>query len=295
MSERLLKCPACKSGNFLNFKEVKDHAVSKETFTLCRCADCGLLFTNPRPAFEAIGPYYDFPEYYSHEDSSKNLTQWVYQQVRKYSIGKKVALIQSLKKTGALLDVGCGTGAFLEAAKGRGWSVSGVEPNAKARALAEKKLNQSLHESVQELPEEPTVDLITLFHVLEHVHELKKTLKTLLKKLAPQGYLIIAVPNHEAHDARYYDKDWAAWDVPRHLYHWNNASMQQLAKEYGLILERRLPMVFDAFYVSLLSEKYRQSSPITAYIKALYRGLLSNVKAKKTGNYSSQLYIYKKK
>ena len=295
MSERLLKCPACKSGNFLNFKEVKDHAVSQETFTLCRCADCGLLFTNPRPAFEAIGPYYDFPEYYSHEDSSKNLTQWIYQQVRKYSIGKKVALVQSLKKPGALLDVGCGTGAFLEAAKGRGWSISGVEPNAKARALAEKKLNHSLHESVQELPEEPAVDLITLFHVLEHVHELKKTLKTLLKKLAPEGYLIIAVPNHDAYDAHYYGKDWAAWDVPRHLYHWNNVSMQHLAKEYGLILERRLPMVFDAYYVSLLSEKYRQSGPVMAYIRALYRGFLSNLKAKQTGNYSSQLYIYRKK
>ena len=136
MLKRLLKCPLCKSGNILNHLQVKDHAVSKKEFTLCRCGDCELLFTNPRPKEEEIGPYYDFREYYSHEDRVQSFTQWLYQKIRKSSIKRKVGLIESLVKNGSLLDYGCGTGEFLQEAKKQKWSVQGIEPSEKARAQA---------------------------------------------------------------------------------------------------------------------------------------------------------------
>lgn len=297
MSERLIKCPLCKSGNILNHKLVKDYAVSQKEFTLCRCGDCELLFTNPRPKEEEIGPYYDFKEYYSHKDKVQNFTQWVYQKIRNYSIRKKVALIYGLSNGGSLLDYGCGTGEFLQEANKQKWTVRGIEPSEKARGLALNKLTGQILPSLDELPEEESYDVVTLFHVLEHIHSLRKTLKIIVKHLKPTGYLVIAVPNPQSEDAKHYGGTWAGYDVPRHLYHFSKKSMAVIQEAYDLELVQVKPMIFDSYYVSLLSEGYKnpKAGLLSRYWKAILQGYHSNKKAGQAGNYSSNMFIFRKK
>lgn len=297
MSERLLKCPLCKSGNILNHQLVKDHAVSKKEFTLCRCGDCTLLFTNPRPTEEEIGPYYDFKEYYSHEDQVQSFTQWLYQKVRKSSIQRKVGLIDSLVKGGFLLDYGCGTGEFLQEAKKQQWTIRGIEPSDKARSQAVSKLPTEVLSTLDELPEHETYDIITLFHVLEHIHSLRKTVKKLVNNLQSTGYMVIAVPNPESADAAHYACEWAGYDVPRHLYHFSQQSMTAFQEQFGLDLIRIEALAYDSYYVSLLSEGYKnpKAGLLSRYIKAFMQGYRSNQRAGSPGNYSSNIFIFKKK
>ncbi len=296
MTERLTKCPLCKSAHFLNDMDIKDQAVSKEVFIISRCTDCHLLFTNPRPTLDTIGIYYDYPEYFSHEDKSKGLTPWIYQKIRNYTIKNKIDLIEDYKEIGKLLDYGCGTGELLKEARKNLWKVTGIEPNDKARNYANKKLNGKVYKSIKNLDQESSYDVITLFHVLEHIHDLRSTIKDILNHLKKTGYLIIAVPNHESYEAKQYKEYWAGWDVPRHLYHFNEKSIEYFSKEFNLVLKEIKPMFFDSYYVSLLSEKYKKpnSSMLSQYINAFKNGLISNQKAKKPGEYSSNIYIFKK-
>ena len=297
MSERLNKCPLCKSARFLNYSEITDFAVTGEKFIVCKCADCQLLFTNPRPSQTDIGPYYNFPEYFSHEDKAKNITQWIYQTVRNYNISKKVDFIQHFKKKGKLLDYGCGTGEFLKAAKNKGWKVAGIEPNEKARLQANLKLKDRVKESIEEIDKNTSYDIVTLFHVLEHIHDLRKTSKKIIKHLKSEGYLIIAVPNYESWDGKKYGKYWAGWDIPRHLYHFNSHVMMAFKGEFGLELIETKPMKFDSFYVSLLSEGYlnKEASLLKKYWNAFFAGIKSNRIAKKPGDFSSNIFVFKKK
>ncbi|PZX58348.1 methyltransferase family protein [Algoriphagus ratkowskyi] len=299
MLERLTKCPLCKSGHFLNSKVIKDFAVSHESFSICNCTNCGLKFTNPRPTVETIATYYDFPEYFSHDDKSKNLTQFIYQRVRKYAISQKIKHLSSLKPTkGKYLDYGCGTGELLYSANKKGWNVTGIEPNEKARLLANSKLNGRIYESINELPKQNSFDIITLYHVLEHVHELRKSIKKIIKHLEPDGYIIIAVPNPESLDAVKYSTNWAGWDVPRHLYHFNHKAIQKFGDIFDLQLIQESPMIFDSYYVSLLSEGYLDSkqSMMKKYWNAIRTGLKSNQEASKSAiNHSSNLFVFKKK
>lgn len=298
MLERLTQCPLCKSGHFLNSQEIKDFAVSQESFNISSCTNCGVKFTNPRPTEEIIAPYYDFPEYFSHDDKAKNLTQLIYQSVRKYTISQKIKHLNSLKPLkGKYLDYGCGTAELLSKADENGWKVMGIEPNDKARNLANSKLNGNVYASIDELPNDK-FDIITLYHVLEHVHQLRETAKKLVKSLKSDGYILIAVPNFESHDAIKYAEHWAGWDVPRHLYHFNPKSIKHFGEIFDLNLIKVEPMNFDSYYVSLLSEGYRnpKQSTVRKYLSAVIAGKKSNQKASKTGgNYSSNLYVFKKK
>ncbi len=298
MLEKLKKCPLCKSGLFLNTLEVKDHAVSQEAFIICRCQNCGLKFTNPRPSEEAIVPYYDFPEYFSHDDNAKNLTQFLYQQVRKVAISGKIKLLNKLKPAkGQYLDYGCGTAELLVKAQNEGWEVTGVEPSTKARNLANSKLEGKVFDSLSSLSKS-TYDIISLYHVAEHIHELRKTIKYLLNTLKSDGYILIAVPNPDSYDAIKYGKYWAGWDVPRHLYHFNQQTMTHFAEIFDLQLVMKKPMRFDSYYVSLLSEGYKNpKQPIPLkYWKAIQAGSKSNRKATQAEeNYSSNLFVFKKK
>ena len=299
MLERLTKCPLCKSGHFLNSEKIKDYAVSQESFIICNCTQCGLKFTNPRPTAEHIAPYYDFPEYFSHEDKAKNLTQFVYQKVRNYAISKKIKHLNSLKPSkGKYLDYGCGTAELLTKAKDNGWKVVGIEPNEKARNLANSKVGGKVYESIDELPSGTSFDIITLYHVLEHVHLLRKTVKKLINYLKPDGYILIAVPNPESYDAVKYKDHWAGWDVPRHLYHFNHKSIESFSELFDLQIINEKPMSFDSYYVSLLSEGYinPKQSIAQKYWKAIISGKKSNSEARKrAGNYSSNLFVFKKK
>jgi 2-polyprenyl-3-methyl-5-hydroxy-6-metoxy-1,4-benzoquinol methylase len=298
MAERLSKCPLCKSGLFLNYTEIKDHAVSKESFILCQCQKCSLLFTNPRPIEEEIGPYYDFPEYYSHEKNNKSLTHVLYNKVRNYAVIEKVKLITELKGEGKLLDYGCGTGEFLNAAKVKGWKIKGVEPTSKARNHANSILANSVVENIDQIDEKKKFDVISLFHVLEHIHTLRKTIKKILKHLKSNGYILIAIPNPDSYDAKKYGKQWAGWDVPRHLYHFNQTAIKNFEQVFDLELVKINPMPFDSYYVSLLSEGYIKpnQSTVSKYLKAIKTGWKSNTSAKgQLGQYSSNLFIFKKK
>lgn len=299
MKETLTKCPLCQHEHFSIVQEVVDHAVSKESYQLTKCANCELIFTNPRPKEEHIAPYYDFPEYYSHNDEVSSITGFAYNLVRKRALASKVKLFKSLKPDfGNILDIGCGTGELLNKAKESGWGVEGVEPNEKARVQAKAKLGDNVYESIQNIQSKESYDIISLFHVLEHIHELNNSMNIITTSLKSNGYIIIAVPNPESYDAKKYGNNWAGWDIPRHLYHFSKKAMNSLAEIHQLELIKMIPMPFDSYYVSLLSEGYinPNQSAISKYSKAILNGRKSNSMAKANeNNYSSILYIFKKK
>lgn len=272
------------------YLSVKDYLVSGESFELVHDTDLDFLKTFPQPKVEELPQYYESQEYISHTDEKRGLISSLYQLVKKWSLQKKAKLIlQQLGDVGSLLDVGAGTGDFLKVAKEKGWQVHGMEPNKNAAKLALEKgidLKASLNDF-----EGKQFDVVTLWHVLEHIPDLEETILKLAALVRPQGALIIAVPNFKSFDARYYGKFWAAYDVPRHLWHFSKESMKNLFAE-NFHLKKIEPMIFDSFYVSLLSEKYKTGRKFS--LKAFWIGLLSNIKAKRSKEYSSQVYCFKK-
>jgi SAM-dependent methyltransferase len=289
--EVLSFCPACKSSSLQKFISVKDFSISQEIFQTQICETCSLVFTNPRPGKNEIAPYYEGDVYISHSDSKKGLINRVYHLVREQALKSKLSLINSLKpENKSLLDVGAGTGAFLNFMKKNAWEVEGVEP---VESVRNKVLTQGLNvfDEAYLKNSGKKYDIITLWHVLEHVHTLEERISELHNLIKDSGYIIIAVPNHSSYDRKHYREFWAAYDVPRHLYHFSDESLIPLFKKSGLKLVKKEPMIFDSFYVSLLSEKYKGK---TNYIKSLWVGLKSNLSGKQTGNYSSNIYIFAK-
>ncbi len=273
---------------------VKDHSVSGETFELIKNTEYGFLKTIPEPSSDKLPDYYKSEDYISHTDTQRNLFEKVYHIIRRISLKKKLKLINSFSsEEKKLLDVGCGTGDFLKIAKENNWTVSGIEPNEQARKIANIKTEHSVFEIEQLLKFEPSsFDTITLWHVLEHLPNLEDHISVFKKLLKPQGTLIIAVPNYKSYDAKYYKEFWAAFDVPRHLWHFNKTSISKLVLKFSMEVIKIKPMLFDAFYVSLLSEKYKHGKMNP--IKGFWIGLLSNFKALKSKEASSLIYIIKK-
>ena len=272
---------------------MKDYSVTDENFELLYNEDLGMLETFPQPLPERIPDYYNSKDYISHTDSKRNLIENVYQIVKSISIKRKLKLIKRISTNGKrLLDFGCGTGDFLVVAKNKGWKVVGIEPNVKARKIANVKTEGAVFETGQISNFETNVfDVITLWHVFEHLPNLEEQIISFKKLLKPDGVLIIAVPNYRSYDAGYYKEFWAAYDVPRHLWHFSKSSISKLFDRHEMKVERTLPMFFDAYYVSLLSEKYK--SGFMNPLKAFWTGTLSNLKAKRSGEYSSLIYIIK--
>lgn len=280
----------------MNFSEqnvyikVQDHSVSKENFELLLDPELELLKTHPQPALENLGSYYESEDYISHTDSKRSLFEKIYHIVKTYSLKKKVGLINSYhSQKGSLLDIGAGTGDFLVTAKASGWQTTGIEPNKNAKNLAISK-GISFENSIESI-ENQQFDVITMWHVLEHVPDVEHQIKQLKRLLKPEGTLIIAVPNYKSFDAQHYGKFWAAYDVPRHLWHFSKISIQKLVSRENLKLAKILPMVFDSFYVSLLSEKYKTGK--MNFSKAFWIGLRSNLNAYSTKEYSSHIYVIK--
>jgi 2-polyprenyl-3-methyl-5-hydroxy-6-metoxy-1,4-benzoquinol methylase len=291
MFEKLEACPVCSHTSFSNHLICEDHAVSEESFALVKCRKCSLLFTNPRPAEDSIDKYYQSDQYISHSDRTRSLLEWTYQIARFYTLRKKHKLIRKYHGgKGSILDYGCGTGHFLHHCKRKGWLVTGIEPNEKANTIAAKKLNQPILHSPKDIKQK--YDIITAWHVLEHVPDPMKTLKLLRKRLNPGGYIFLAVPNHLSYDAIYYGKYWAGYDVPRHLYHFNQPVMEFIAKKRKMKLQTVLHMPWDSYYVSWLSETYQNQNPSLRTAWQVARK--SNEKARDSGQYSSLLYIMKK-
>ncbi len=278
--------------NDLNFFiECKDYTVSGEMFQLLYDKEYDLLVTSPKPKEQELGKYYESEDYISHTDAKRSFFEKLYHIVKVYSLNKKVKLISKLNNESRLiLDIGAGTGDFLNTAKNKGWKVEGVEPNTHAKELAKQK-GVDLHFTTTDF-EPKSFDVITMWHVLEHIPDIENQIKELKRLIKPNGYVIIAVPNFKSYDALHYKSFWAAYDVPRHLWHFSKTSIQKLFQEEDFSLEKVLPMKFDSFYVSLLSEKYKNGK--MNFVKAFWVGLLSNSKAKQTKEYSSQIYVLKK-
>lgn len=272
-----------------------DYTVSNKKFDLMYNTAFRMLETFPQPKGEELASYYESSDYISHTDAKKSIIDKVYQIVKKYALNNKLNLINSFKTSEKnLLDIGCGTGDFLVTCKNKGWNVVGVEPNNNAKDLAESKINKqassSIFSNLNELNSKQ-FDVITLWHVLEHVPNLEDYILQLKLLLKPNGVLVVAVPNFKSYDAQHYKEYWAAFDVPRHLWHFSKYSIQKLFSKEQMQVDKILPMKFDSFYVSLLSEKYKTSK--SNYLKAFYVGLNSNLKATATKEYSSLIYIIK--
>jgi 2-polyprenyl-3-methyl-5-hydroxy-6-metoxy-1,4-benzoquinol methylase len=279
--------------------EVKDHSVSRETFSLVKCNSCGLIFTNPRPDKKSIGSYYESEDYISHTNSKKGILNNTYQYARKYAIHNKYALVKSYANSdnSSLLDIGCGTGEFLGYCKEKGFKCIGIEPSADARKLAKQNHDLAVFD-LNELGaiESDSFDVITMWHVLEHVHDLKPAIQTVKRILKPGGYYLVAVPNPDSFDAKQYGAYWAAFDVPRHLFHFVPSTMKKIMANAGFQFLAAKPMKMDAYYVSLLSEKYSSGKELglVSAIKSFSSGVFSNIKAKSAEQYSSVIYIFRK-
>jgi len=274
---------------------VKDHSVSEEMFQLVYNENYKMFETFPKPALENLSKYYQSEDYISHTDSKRSLFEKTYQFIKRISLKRKLGLINTYASNEReLLDVGCGTGEFLFIAQNNDWKITGIEPNKKARTIANTKTNNKVF-NIDKLTElqKGSFQIITLWHVLEHLPDLDVQLAQFKKLLKPNGVLIIAVPNYKSYDARYYKNFWAAFDVPRHLWHFSKTSIKKLMALENLQVEKCHPMFFDAFYVSLLSEKYKYQAMNP--FRAFWIGWLSNFKARKSGEYSSLIYIIKKK
>ncbi|ULC59728.1 class I SAM-dependent methyltransferase [Flaviramulus sp. BrNp1-15] len=277
------------------YLKVKDYSVSGEEFELIQNSGYGFLETHPQPSSDKLSNYYKSEDYISHTDSKRNLFEKAYHFVRSIALKKKLNLINSFSQESKnLLDVGCGTGDFLQAAQNNKWNVFGIEPNYQARNIANNKTNNSVFETEQLLKfKEHSFDVITLWHVLEHLPNLEDHIAIFKKLLKPNGSLIIAVPNYKSYDAKYYKAFWAAFDVPRHLWHFSKASLSKLVLKESMEVKKIKPMWFDAFYVSLLSEKYKRGK--MNFIKGFCVGLVSNLKSITTKETSSLIYIVKNK
>jgi SAM-dependent methyltransferase len=276
--------------NKKHFLTVIDYSVSKETFDLYYDQDLDLLITSPQPSPENLGRYYESNDYISHTDSKRSLFEKAYHFVKGIALKNKLNLINNCSSSkGNLLDIGAGTGDFLFTAKQNGWETIGVEPSEKAKGIAIGK-GIKFSDSTQDL-ESHSFDVITMWHVLEHIPNLEIQIKELKRLVKPNGTIIIAVPNFKSYDANYYGKFWAAFDVPIHFWHFSKTAIQLLFQKENIKLEKVLPMKFDSFYVSLLSEKYKNGK--MNFVKAIWIGLVSNWKAKSSLEYSSHIYVLK--
>lgn len=275
--------------NAKHFQIIKDHSVSKETFELLYDPDLDLVFTHPQPTEEKLPSYYDSPDYISHTDGKRSLFEKMYQIVKNSALKSKLKLINSESEKGTLLDIGAGTGDFLTVLKNDGWQITGIEPNEKAKTMAVSK-GITFADSLEGL-QNNSFDVITMWHVLEHVPDVEKQISELKRLLKPNGTIFIAVPNFNSFDANYYGHFWAAFDVPRHLWHFSKTAIKKLFAIQNLELVKIIPMKFDSFYVSLLSEKYKTGK--MNFIKAFFIGLKSNRYGKQNSEYSSHIYVIK--
>ncbi len=286
-------CPYCNTHDLVVKANLQDYFLTQEAFSVIECKNCGLLFTNPRPMQDQMGRYYQSTSYLSHQNKATNFLEWMYLTIKKYNIKNKYNKLIKTRRSGSILDIGCGTGDFLAYCKCKGWKTFGIEPERKARDIASKNLNQEIEARDTSVFHPEQFDVITLWHVLEHLENIKSTFSEFVRLLKSDGQLVVAVPNYRSYDASYYGKFWAAWDVPRHLYHFDQDVVMRIGSDFGFTLVKVVPMKWDAYYVSLLSEKAERGRQ--AVLRAIKTGLISNAKACSTMEYSSKIYVFEKR
>ena len=279
--------------NFLedkSFITVKDFSVSGESFSLLLNEEYQILKTHPQPTLDKLGSYYEFEDYISHTDGKRTLFEKMYHFIKRKAIRDKVSLINSHQPLkGRILDIGAGTGDFLLECKNQNWEILGIEPNDKAKGIAVGK-GIKFGDTIEKL-ESNSFDVITMWHVLEHVPDVEHQVAELKRLLKPSGTIIIAVPNFKSYDANHYKEFWAAYDVPRHLWHFSKTAIEKLFDKQNMNLEDIKPMWFDSFYVSLLSEKYKTGK--MNFISGFFIGLISNVSGFFKKEFSSHIYVLK--
>lgn len=289
-------CPVCDQKIFSGYLVCKDYYASKEDFQLVECTNCGFVMTQDFPSEDEIGKYYNVADYVSHSDTKKGIVNRLYHLARTIALRSKSRIVKkySEKKTGLLLDIGCGTGYFLNKMRCSQWVVTGIEKDEGARRYAKEKfdLNTHEHDYLFQLMK-GSKDVITMWHVLEHIERLDETLSKLYNILSDNGVLLIALPNKDSLDAQKYQEYWAAYDVPRHLWHFSPDNFELLANKYNFKLIDKKPMYFDAFYISMLSEKYKGT--FAAPLVGLVRGFLFFIRSLSDMNKCSSItYILKK-
>jgi 2-polyprenyl-3-methyl-5-hydroxy-6-metoxy-1,4-benzoquinol methylase len=286
------KCLWCGSNKAQINLWLKDEFLTKKDFHICECLNCGLLYTMPRPSKEKIGAYYKSDEYYSHQENKKGFVPRLYEAIKKINLKHKFRLASRDLPVGKLLDIGCGVGDFLHVAENKGWQCTGVEPSEEAREIARQRIKGDLlySEDLNHLPDQ-SFDLITMWHVLEHVDDLKWQVAQLQRLIKPNGRIVIAVPNYRSYDGRFYNAYWAAYDVPRHLNHFNKTVLTKMFKTSGLSLVSMDKLVWDAYYISFMSEQYKHH--FMTLVRGVFRGLVSNAKARRSGEWSSLVYVFR--
>lgn len=286
-------CPVCGAESFSDYLKLKDFFLTQETFQLQKCESCGFVFTNPRPEDQSLPKYYDSSDYLSHNSQGLNPVHLGYKQLRKINIRNKFSLIKKYISKGRLLDIGCGTGEVLHYFQQKKWEVTGIEPSELAREFAVKKYGLDVEdEPGLKKFEESSFDVISMWHVLEHVSDLQDRIRVIHKLLKPSGYLVIALPNLNSWDALHYKEYWAAYDVPRHLHHFSQRAIDKLVTGKGFKFLEAVPMKMDAYFISMLSEQYLGKH--NRFLYAAINGFHSNQKAKKSGEYSSLIYVFQK-
>jgi SAM-dependent methyltransferase len=289
---KISNCPVCSGTEFGPHLVCKDYTVSQQEFEIVKCKSCDFVLTDPRPENKDLGEYYKSDTYISHSDSSAGIVNKLYKVARSFTMRSKYALVKDYAKSKGLLDIGCGTGAFLSFCAQKDLVVDGVEPDQDARSFVQKNHGILVHEEDQlKKWEAQKFSAITMWHVLEHVPDLNERIEEIKHLLDNSGRLFVAVPNFTSGDAAKYGKHWAAYDVPRHLWHFSPKSIRKLFNKHGFVLERTLPMKLDSFYVSMLSEKYKNGSP--RLLSAVWSGFKSNMQAG-DDKWSSQIYVFKK-
>lgn len=293
----ITSCPVCSGTECSEDLVCNDYLVNREAFSLWRCAGCGFMFTQDFPSEDEIGRYYDSPEYISHSDSQKGLVNSLYHLARKIAMRSKSSLVSKYasEKADKLLDIGSGTGYFMHTMCEKKWIVTGIEKSDPARYQAHEKFGLNTQDShfLFEIPEK-TKDVVTMWHVLEHIENLNKTMEQIHRIVKDDGTVFIALPNKASFDARHYKEYWAAYDVPRHLWHFSPGDFERFANKHNFSLEKIKPMYFDPFYISMLSEKYKGTflASIVGLIKGFYFCIRSFSDTKRC---SSVVYILKKK
>lgn len=293
--EQVVNCPICGGANKAVVFGVRDGLVSGQTFDLQDCTGCGFRFTDPRPAQDDIDLYYRSDQYSSHAGQGRSVWDHAYRNVRRLAMHMKRRTISRFHRSGSLLDLGCGTGEFLSHMANRGYAVTGIEPSAAARKQAFDRHGLAPFPSTADLPSKVEFQVITLWHVLEHIHQLHGTIQLLTESLAEDGVLVIAVPDRSSWDCHHYGHQWAAWDVPRHLWHFRSVDVVALLSAHGLVVVDRKPMWFDAMYISILSERNRGRGPLATFMAGLLLGSWSNLVALFTSRSSSSvIYVAKR-
>ena len=288
------KCPICNSTEIIPYFSTRDYFFTNEEFSISKCNSCNFIFTNPVPAKEEIAKYYNTDKYISHDTNSNGLLGKLYNTIRDFNLKNKYSIIKKYIQQGSALDIGSGTGEFLNFLKNKNWKTHGIEPEKKAREFAINKYKLEIFdENKLNQLNKNEFDLISMWHVLEHVYEINERLQIIHSLLKDDGIFINALPMIDSLDSLRFGKYWAGLDVPRHLHHFSHDTFQLLANNCGFELIDKYPLKFDSYYVSYLSHKALNNS--LALIRGLADGCISNMKADSKRNYSSMIFVLRKK